>query len=215
MPKCASSSTEAALSRACNVRLAGDPKLKHTSYREYQKFILPYLKVKLGSKADDLEVISLFRHPIGWLDSWYRFRIKEAKAGKYRRHAETLIGLTFADFLERYTSGAGGPIRVGRQLDRLKSKDGSIGRITLFKYEEYEQFLQYLSGRVGRTIALKQLNVSPGERADVSAYLHFLEHPKIAPDWAVYQTISNSSNSGSSTHPDAAATPALSGNTST
>lgn len=189
MPKCASTSTEAALAKFCNLRLSGEPKLKHSSFSDYQKYFLPYLQLKLGKLADELEVVSLFRHPISWLNSWYRFRIKEANAGQYRRPGLALATMTFDDFLDRYTNDAGFPTRVGRQVDRLMDQHGAIGKVTLFRYEGYDEFLEYLSARFGRSIRSKQLNASPGERADISPYLHYVEHPRIAPDWAVYRSI--------------------------
>jgi len=202
MPKCASTSTEAALARRSDVRLGSHPKLKHSSLRDYKEYILPLLRFKLGDDVEKWEIISLFRHPIAWLNSWYRFRLREAEAGQPSDLRSFTTGLTFEEFLERYANSLEGPVRFGRQIDRILDVDGNVGKITLFRYEDYDAFLQYLSKKMNQRIEPKKLNVSPTDPTDISAYQHFVDHPKIAADWAVYRTIGVESGiSGSATDP--------------
>ena len=189
MPKCASTSTEAALEPCCEIRLGGNPKLKHVNLRDYLGNVAPFLRHYFGSTIDEFDILCLFRHPIGWLNSWYRFRQKEAQQGKRRGPGPNIMDLTFQDYLELYANDKRGPVHVGRQIDRITDDNGQLGRIVLFRYENYARFLDYLSRKTGRSIAEKRLNISPGEPTDISHYNSYLLSEKIGPDWAVYQSI--------------------------
>ncbi len=95
-PKCASTAIHVALTPYSEISLPDPPRLKHTTFHDYDKYFKPYLKARLG--RDDFETVCLIRNPLSWLYSWYRFgsRLKSRKAKGFAAQ------LTFPEFIEGY-----------------------------------------------------------------------------------------------------------------
>ena len=64
MPKCASTSLEAALAGKVDVVISKNPSAKHTPFRKYDRFLRRYFETFTDGP---LEVVSLFRQPEDWL----------------------------------------------------------------------------------------------------------------------------------------------------
>ncbi|MEM1300366.1 MAG: gamma-glutamyl kinase [Pseudomonadota bacterium] len=132
----------------------GNPRSKHMSYRKYKRFIEPYL-ASLTDKPFD--VICAFRHPEDWLQSWWRYRRREALRGS----ANSTRGLSFDHFVDRYLDGQQKPADVGRQA-RFVARDGDeIGVSRVFRYDRIERMVRFLQERLETEISLERLNVSP------------------------------------------------------
>ena len=71
MPKSASTSVEKALKPHCEIAFEG-PGIKHLNARKYHDVIKPMLKALMPNKT--FETICLYREPISFIHSWYRYR---------------------------------------------------------------------------------------------------------------------------------------------
>ena len=154
MPKCASSALEEALASKVDMVLRGHPRLKHTTFRKYDRFLRPYLE---GYTDAPLEVVSLFRHPEDWLHSWWRYRRRHDLA-----HQEnTTRHMSFDSFVAAYLDGERKPADVGRQSRFVSDKTGRIAVNRLFRYDQIEVMIGFLQERLETQICLERLNTSP------------------------------------------------------
>jgi len=159
MPKCASTAFEAALAPHMDVVITKTPAAKHTPYRKYERFLKRYFETFTDGP---LEVVCLFREPLDWLGSWWRYRARAEIAGK----ANSTAGMSFEDFVTAYLDGPTGPAKVGSQAVFVSDKDGAIGVDRIYRYDRVADCAAYLAERLGRTIALETLNVSPAAPSD-------------------------------------------------
>jgi hypothetical protein len=98
--------------------------------------------------------------------------------------------MSFEEFARQYVSAhPSPPARIGRQVNMLKDKTGNIGKITLFRYENYDVFLDYMSAKVGKRLKPRVMNKSPSAAKDSVPDLPFLT-AYLQEDYAVYNSIS-------------------------
>jgi hypothetical protein len=189
MPKCASTSTEAMLRPYGQIVTSDAPEFKHLPYRGYERFFKPLLQEKLKQRANKLEIICLFREPVDWLHSWYRYRQRDELEQMARRRKNSTKNLTFEEFAREHVSDSPQPFaKVGRQIRFIQDKNGNLGNITLFRYEDYDKFLEYMSGKIGEPLAAPRMNISPvgeeKERPDLPFLTEYL-----ADEYRVYSSI--------------------------
>jgi hypothetical protein len=98
MPKTGTTALEAALAPRSDMVMRNPPILKHTPAYRYNRFLVPYLE-KCG--LEDMKVICVVRHPIGWLGSWYRYRQRADVDG----HPHSTKTIAFDDFVNEYAKG--------------------------------------------------------------------------------------------------------------
>jgi hypothetical protein len=165
MPKCASTSTEAVLRPYGQIVTGNDPGLKHLPFRAYERYFSQLVKRKqrrIPGSTEGIEVVCLFREPVEWLNSWYRYRTREELAKTTDGRAKSTANISFEDFAREYVSPSPRPFaKVGRQINFVKDKDGNVGKITLFRYEDYDRFIDYMSDKVGKKLVAPHRNVSP------------------------------------------------------
>ncbi len=155
MPKCASTSIEKALEPYSQLSTNSHTGLKHINYRNYRKYIQPFIKQVPGK---ELEVVCLMRDPISWLHSWYRYRSRDKLVGS----ENSTRGIGFNEYCEAYLSPEPpNYVNRGKQSRFLKGQDGKLGDIKIFKYENMDDFKRYIEGKIGKSIELQTLNVSP------------------------------------------------------
>ena len=160
MTKTGSTSVEASLAPLCDILFTRDPRVKHMQLRRFERFIRPYL-ASMG--YSDIQTTCLFRDPVDWLGSWYRYRSRPALAGKDNSTAN----ITFDAFVESYLSDQPAPFaQIGRQSQFVLNKDGDVGMDHMFRFEAMEEIETFLSKRFGQTVQFDRLNVS--HKADLS-----------------------------------------------
>jgi hypothetical protein len=193
MPKCASTSTEAILRHYGDITTGSDPSIKHVNLKTYERFFKPFLE-KVQSKharlAGDIETICLFREPIDWLNSWYRYRTRENLARTPRGKTKSTANISFLEFAQEYVKPQPAAFaKVGRQINFLKNKNGQIGKVTVFRYDDYVQFLDYLSHKVGEKLEAPRLNVSPSSPSDKDERPDFL-YDYLKEEYELYESLS-------------------------
>ncbi len=160
-PKNASTSIEAMLRPYCEIAYLEHPALRHINYRNYTHYIEPFLTNEMH--IDNLETICLVREPVSWLHSWYRFqhRVSLRNPNNPIHHKNTL-GFTFSEFVSEYISPNPRPFAtVKSQYGFVQDSDDVIGVDSIFAYEHLEDFIDYMSQKVGRKLSLNHLNSSP------------------------------------------------------
>lgn len=155
MPKCASTAFESAFGGHMDVMIGGVPSAKHTPFRKYERFLKKYFE---SFTEGPLETVCLFRDPVDWLGSWWRYRGRDALDGKPNSTRE----MDFDAFVRAYLDGVGAAVRVGRQAQFVSDRDGAVGIDRIWRYDHVEDCAAWLAARLGVSVTLGRENVSPG-----------------------------------------------------
>lgn len=189
MPKCASTSTEAILRPFGQILTGNAPEFKHMPYRYYERFFRPLLRAKLKGKLRQIETVCLFREPVDWVNSWYRYRQRDELMRSPQKRKNSTRGVSFEEFAREYVSGSPRPFaQIGRQIKMIQDKDGNVGQIRLFRYEDYDKFLAYMSEKVGQPLVAPRMNVSPAGESETTPDLPFLTG-YLAPEYEIYRSL--------------------------
>ncbi|WP_225026165.1 hypothetical protein [Xinfangfangia pollutisoli] len=181
-PKAGSTALASALESLASVSIQRPPVLKHTTVHRFRRFVGPYLEA--ASKAD-WTVVAMMREPRDWLGSWYRFRSREDQVDA----SKSTRGMSFDDFVRAWCQDPRPDFAdVGSQARFLRPRQGQ-GVDRLFRYEEIDQFVDFLEDRLGCEITLPRVNVSPAGSTDLSPETEALLHQVAAEDFALYASI--------------------------
>jgi hypothetical protein len=166
MPKTASTSIEEALRPIAQVWTGGEPRMKHLTYRAFERFFQPWFQ-RNGHRRDSYEVICMLREPISWLNSWWRYRSRQQLADP--AHRDQFTGdVSFDEFASAYMRGEPGFASVGRQANFIRGSHREIGMDRMFRFEELDLAVSYFESMLGYSITLEHLNVSPKRSLELS-----------------------------------------------
>lgn len=180
-PKCASTAIEDALGTHMDVVVRGHPGAKHTNYRKFNRHLRRYLE----SYADGrMETVCLFREPVDWLHSWWRYRGRADIPDK----SKSTRGMTFDAFANAYLDGAAGPADLGRQSRFVADANGEVGVDHVFRYDRVDRMAAWLAERLEMPVALDRLNVSPAAHGPDMLALATAERARreLARDYEIY-----------------------------
>lgn len=180
MSKTGSTSIELALGQYADIAFIGNPKVKHISCRRYGKFIAPYIR-DLG--YTDIETVCLFREPISWLFSWYRYRQRPAILGKPRSTAN----ITFDEFVTIYMTQDKGGIDIGRPMRFVTDQQNNIAIDHIYKYENIDGFKSFMEQRIGEEVHFDNVNVSPQNTFDLDPEKEAKLKDFFAPEYEIYE----------------------------
>lgn len=158
MPKCGSTSLEAALA-PYHEEVSGGPFRKHFNVQKFNRFVRPGLE-SMGFERSDYELVSLFREPIEWLVSWWRYRQRPFVA---KKHPERFTGnMSFEEFADRFLARDFGVIQFRAYPAHFVSVGDSrmIGVDRIFALDRPEAWLSWFSERVGAPLEIETLNRS-------------------------------------------------------
>ncbi len=183
MAKTGSTAIEQEVAPYCDIIFTGDPRIKHMQVKKFDRFIRPFL----GSvKCKDLEIVCLFREPIEWLGSWYRYRSRPSLNG----NKNSTKGISFEDFVVAYMSNDPKPFaKVGQQSNFVRRKNGEIGIDTMFRYDQFPLFEAYISDRFSQKFDFKTVNASPLSKLDLSDDTSRKVSDFLATDYEIYESI--------------------------
>jgi hypothetical protein len=154
MPKCASTSIEAALSPYASLVIDKPPSRKHLGCSGFRKRVAPGLAAE-GHPRDSYELVTMFRDPIAWLESWWRYRARLDDGSDNSTH-----DLTFERFARLYVDGdPSAPTPRGRPGTFL-TVDGVVEVDRVFAVERPEAWLAWFSERLGSEVWVERRNVS-------------------------------------------------------
>lgn len=187
--KCASHSIHKALEPHASIVMSNkSPDLYHINYRDYDKYILPV--VRLNSNVD-IETVAIIREPVDRVMSIYRYRKRggiqnpNSPLYKYSTH-----NISFEEFVDAACSSNPPPFaKLMPQHEFVMDKSGSVKIDRLFKFDKIDCFVSYIDSKMGLTIDLEQLNESqyPMWKIDYKAR-HKLEKLLLR-DLEIYESI--------------------------
>ena len=184
MPKCASTSLETVIGPEMDMVMSEAPGLKHTNFRKYDRYLRPYLESFTDGR---FETVCLFREPIDWLNSWWRYRQRP----DVPERRNSTAGMTFDRFVRDYMEGTAAHSRVGRQARFVSNRDGKIGMDHIFRYGNLDGFLDFLEDRLKREIVIDRLNVSPSASggSELSAETEEAARHHLSDEYRIYADI--------------------------
>ncbi|MEM7211529.1 MAG: gamma-glutamyl kinase [Pseudomonadota bacterium] len=160
------------------------PSAKHTPLRKYERHLKRYLE---GLAGGPMETVCLFREPVDWLNSWWRYRSRD----DIPKPANSTRELDFDSFVQRYLDDATPPANLGRQSRFISGSDGNPGVDHLFRYERLNDLLVFVAARMKTVVSLEHLNVSPtAHRNDtLSACTRTRLQEELATDFEIYESL--------------------------
>lgn len=182
-PKAGSTAVATALESLAALSVQRPDALKHTSVRDYQRFVRPYIE---SAASCTFTAVALMREPQEWLGSWYRFYQK----ADYADDPRSTRGITFDDFVQGWCAGTPPAYATfGTQSDFLTPGQGADGVDHLFRYADIAQFVQFLEDRLHCEIILPQVNVSPLASLTLTDQTAALLQTRAAADIALYASL--------------------------
>lgn len=184
MPKSGSSAIQAALGRHFGAVFAGPPELKHLPFRLYKAHVMPMLG---AFTAEPVETVCLFREPLDWHRSWWRYRMRarSLETGRSTR------SMSFDEFLEGNLKRDDRRSRTGRQSHFVSDPEGGIGVTHLFRYENIGACHDFLCERLGVSVSLRKVNVTSDrpepEAPEPGLLARYRTH--YARDYRIYETL--------------------------
>lgn len=155
MTKTGSTSVENAIRRHCHVLFTRHHRVTHMPAHHFERFIRPYLA---ESGIEGIETVCQLRHPVDWLESWWRYR---SKPQPWEAEVDT-SKISFDQFAEEYIAGAERPyLGMHRPQAFLCDSAGKLIVDRVFRFEEMPVLARFLSDRLERKITIERHNVSP------------------------------------------------------
>ena len=179
MPKCASTSIESALSPYASLVIDQPPSRKHLGCAGFAKRVAPGLAAE-GHPRESYELVTLFRDPIAWLESWwrYRFRLDEDSDNSTKE-------LSFEHYARRYVDGdPTAPTPRGRPGQFLTIED-SVEVDRVFAVERPDVWMAWFSARLDAELSFERRNVSQRVTPELSEATRAELVDYFAPEYAV------------------------------
>ena len=154
MPKCASTSIESALAPYASIVIDKPPSRKHLGCSGFAKRIAPGLAAD-GHPRESYQLVTMFRDPIAWLESWWRYRARLDDGSDNSTH-----DLTFERFARLYVDGdPTAPTPRGRP-GQFVTLDGVVEVDRVFAVERPEVWEAWFGARLGTDVSVERRNVS-------------------------------------------------------
>jgi hypothetical protein len=182
VPKTGTTALEGALAPRAAIVMRDPPTVKHAPLYRYRRFVEPMLA---ASGGEGFETVAVVREPVSWLSSWYRYRQRDDIAG----HRNSTRGVSFDGFVTEYAKGKPASFAaVGSQAKFVSEGDGTVGVTHLFRYEEGERLMAFLTERLGALgRELPRLNVSPAMEVALSPEVEARLREKCAAEFSVWE----------------------------
>lgn len=164
--------------------IGGAPSAKHTPYYRYERFLKRYFEFFTDGP---METMCLFREPVDWLHSWWRYRGRDDVADP----SKSTRDLSFDTFVRMYIDGAGGPAKLGRPARFVSNHDDAVSVDHIFRYDHLGKCVAFLQDRLKRRIELDRLNVSPPPRSPQGLHPSTLSalRQKMDREFEIYESI--------------------------
>ncbi|MDQ2088421.1 gamma-glutamyl kinase [Marimonas arenosa] len=182
VPKTGTTAIEAALAPQAAIAVLEPPDLKHAPLYRYNRYFRPMVDKFVG----DVDIAAVIREPVSWLGSWYRYRGRPFLDGS----PQSTRGLSFEDFVNGYLAEPREVFaNVGSQAKFVEPRPNGTAVTHFFRYEEMQTFLRFLEQRLGQTVELPRLNVSPPADLTLSLENEARLRATCAADFALWDSI--------------------------
>ena len=184
IPKTGTSAVETAFRPYAQVAPQGIPAIKHTKYSEFQRFLQPFLAAK-GFPRESYEVVCVFREPIDWLSSLWRYRSRGKLADpSSTRHRRYTGDVSFEQFAREYMQDGN---QSGRPSRFVRARRGQAEVDRVFRYDRLDLLVDFLCEKIGEDVNLEVKNVSPVRSFSLSSECENELREFLRPEYRIYQ----------------------------
>ena len=182
LPKTASTSLERTLSPYATEVVSSPPGRKHLPARGFVHTRAHELAEE-GHPRESYELVTMFREPIAWLESWWRYRSRDDSR-------QSTADLTFEDFARHYLAGDDdAPVPNGRPA-RFIHAQGAVAVDRVFSVDRPDVWSSWFSERVGVPLEFERRNASAAERGELSPATRKELEAHFAPEYDVWRRLS-------------------------
>lgn len=181
LPKTASTSLERTLSPYATEVVAAPPGQKHLPARGFVHTKAHDLAAQ-GHPRESYELVTMFREPIAWLESWWRYRAREDSR-------QSTADLTFDEFARLYLAGDGdAPVPKGRPA-RFIHAQGAVAVDRVLSVERPDVWAAWFGERLGVPLKFERRNASTAERGDLGEVTRAALVAHFAPEYDVWRRL--------------------------
>ena len=183
LPKTASTALERTLTPYATEVVGSPPAQKHLPARGFVHTRMEQLAAD-GHPRESYELVTMFREPVEWLESWWRYRARE--------HARlSTAGMGFEEFALSYLSGDdGAPIPAGSPAKFVRA-EGSVAVDRIFSVDRPDVWSAWFGERVGAPLEFDRRNVSSTERGELSDATRARLEAWFAPEYDVWHRLAD------------------------
>ena len=183
LPKTASTSLERTLSPYATEVISSPPARKHLPARGFVHTMAHELDDR-GHPRDSYELVTMFREPVAWLESWWRYRARDDSR-------QSTADMTFEQFALAYLAGDDdAPIPKGRPAKFIHAQ-GAVAVDRVFSVERPDVWSAWFSARVGVPLEFEHRNASGAERGEVSPATRQALEQHFAPEYDVWRRLAD------------------------
>jgi hypothetical protein len=183
LPKTASTSLERTLSPYATEVVSSPPGRKHLPARGFVHTKAHEL-AEQGHPRESYELVTMFREPIAWLESWWRYRARDDAR-------QSTADMTFDDFARHYLAGDDdAPVPNGRPAKFIHAQ-GAVAVDRVFSVERPDVWSAWFSERVGARLEFERRNASSAERGQLDPATRRALQEHFAPEYDVWRRLAD------------------------
>lgn len=183
LPKTASTALERTLSPYATEVVSAPPGRKHLPARGFVHTVAHELAAQ-GHPRESYELVTMFREPVAWLESWWRYRARDDSR-------QSTAEMSFEEFARHYLAGDDeAPIPNGRPAKFIHAQ-GAVAVDRVFSVERPDTWSAWFSERVGVPLEFERHNASAAERGELSADTREALEAHFAPEYDVWRRLAD------------------------
>ena len=161
--------------------VSSPPHRKHLPARGFVHTVAHELDAA-GHPRDSYELVTMFREPIAWLESWWRYRARDDSR-------QSTADLSFEQFARLYLAGDDdAPVPKGRPAKFIHAQGGvAVDRV--FSVERPDVWTEWFSDRVGVPLEFARRNTSDADHGDLSRATREALIAHFAPEYDVWRRL--------------------------
>ncbi len=181
LPKTASTSLERTLSPYATEVVSSPPARKHLPARGFVHTVAHEL-AEQGHPRESYELVTMFREPIAWLESWWRYRAREDS----RR---STADMSFEQFAQHYLAGDDdAPVPQGRPARFIRAQ-GVVAVDRIFSVEHPAVWAAWFGARVGAHLDFERRNASAVDRGTLLPATREALEAHFVPEYDVWRRL--------------------------
>jgi hypothetical protein len=181
LPKTASTTLERTLAPYATEVVDSPPGRKHLPARGFVHTRAREL-AEQGHPRESYELVSMFREPIAWLESWWRYRAREDSR-------QSTADMTFEEFALRFLAGDDhAPVPKGRPAKFIHAQ-GSVAVDRVLSVDHPDVWSAWFSERVGAPLEFERRNASTAERGELGLATREALVAHFAPEYDVWRRL--------------------------
>ena len=183
LPKTASTALERTLAPYATEVVSAPPGRKHLPARGFVHTRAHEL-AEQGHPRESYELVAMFREPVAWLESWWRYRARDDAR-------QSTADMTFEEFARHYLAGHDdAPVPKGRPAKFIRA-EGAVAVDRLFSVERPDVWSAWFSERIGVPLEFERRNVSSAERGELSPATRRALEEHLAPEYDVWRRLAD------------------------